>query len=194
MSSIPNHLVGGEVKLIYGLPKANQSYPIRFALFLNATAILLHLISPHSSWPVLSADVAFFLWILSRWLGGLWNFVAWSWLVGHVLVVFAVIHDWSHSAAYQETEARSGVGWGVFVNYAVILVWAAELAFRKPSLSLIVHLFVGFIYFNATVIYGQFFGQLLGIIGFTLLLTCWGFAIWRHMLSHVELDEIGPNN
>lgn len=64
----------------------------------------------------------------------------WSWAVGlafylaHVALAFHIVHDWSHSAAWQhtaqETARVTGInrGEGVWVNYLFTVIWAMDLA------------------------------------------------------------------
>jgi hypothetical protein len=93
---------------------------------------------------------------------------AWSlgcvllWL--HVAVAFHLGHGWSHAAAWEHTQAAGGFGFGVYVNYAVMLVWLADAAwlwvafdwyFTRPRwLHWAVHGFIAFVVFNAAVVFG----------------------------------------
>lgn len=56
----------------------------------------------------------------------------WAWGAGcaafHVAVALHVGHGWSHAAAVRHTAAASGVGAGVWVNYAFVALWSADAA------------------------------------------------------------------
>ena len=62
------------------------------------------------------------------------------WTVGaallaiHIALAFHYWHGWSHAAAYESTAIQSaqltGVasGWGIYLNYALLVVWTADAA------------------------------------------------------------------
>jgi hypothetical protein len=82
----------------------------------------------------------------------------------HIALAFHVGHEWSHQRAYDHTKRTSGVGEGIYVNYLFALTWTVDaiwawIAFRsylhRPKwISWTVHGFMGFIVFNAAVLYG----------------------------------------
>lgn len=90
--------------------------------------------------------------------------------VVHVVCAFAFAHDWSHQTAFDytaiETQRIAGVrrGEGIWVNYLFTVVWIADairlaIAHRRRlqtsrKVDWAVHVFFGFIVFNATVIFG----------------------------------------
>lgn len=92
---------------------------------------------------------------------------AWAWGAAasafHVAVAFHAGHSWSHAAAVRHTEAASGVGAGVYVNYAFVLTWAADAAWlalwprgyrRRPRwVAWAVHGFLTFVVVNAAVVF-----------------------------------------
>ena len=106
-------------------------------------------------------------------------------MLAHIVLSFHVVHDWSHSAAVEETarqtDAVVGVNWGggVWLNYVFALIWLGDAGWRwfdpqgyvrRPrALSLAVHGFLAFIWFNATVVFGSPFFRVIGLIGFLLL-------------------------
>ena len=121
------------------------------------------------------------------WLQGLIGFaprLAWS--VGsmamalHVAVAFHLGHAWSHDAAMRHVEASSGLGEGIFVSHTFLAVWLCDAAWwalspasyaRRPRwLHVAVHLFLAFVVFNATVIYGHGFARWLGVFAFAVLI------------------------
>ena len=54
--------------------------------------------------------------------------------IAHVALAFEVFHGWSHAEAYAHTARRTedvvGLKWGggLYVNYAIIALWTADLA------------------------------------------------------------------
>lgn len=52
----------------------------------------------------------------------------------HVLAAFGLVHDWSHENAVSETSRQARevfgleAGYGVWVNYVCVVVWAADAA------------------------------------------------------------------
>ncbi|HYE78942.1 MAG TPA: hypothetical protein VEI97_13235 [bacterium] len=107
-------------------------------------------------------------------------------LIVHVLCAFHFIHHWSHADAFaataRQTAALTGVnsGSGLWVNYALIAVWLLDLIWRwasptshqsRPRLVTIsLHAFLAFIWFNATVIFGHGLIRWLSLIAWILLL------------------------
>jgi hypothetical protein len=93
--------------------------------------------------------------------------LAWSrgcvllWL--HVAVAFHLGHGWSPAAAWRHTQQAGGFGDGIYVNYAVMLVWLADALwlcaafdayFARPRwLHWTVHGFIAFVVFNAAVVF-----------------------------------------
>ncbi len=81
----------------------------------------------------------------------------------HVAVALHTGHAWSHAAAVRHTEAVSGVGAGVVVNYAFAAVWLADAAWlaalpasyrRRPRWAAWgVHGFLAFVVVNAAVVF-----------------------------------------
>lgn len=81
----------------------------------------------------------------------------------HVAVALHAGHAWSHAAAVRHTEAATGVGAGVWVNYAFVAVWLADAAWlavsparyqRRPRWAAWgVHGFLAFVVVNAAVVF-----------------------------------------
>lgn len=126
---------------------------------------------------------------LDRWARLMWT-MACTALVAHFICAFHFFHAWSQTHAYVETARQTeevfGINWGggLFVNYAVAILWFTDVTWwwiagvssyrRRPwLLTLIWHGFLIFIFFNATVVFAD------GVtrwIGFVLSLTfclCW---------------------
>lgn len=100
----------------------------------------------------------------------------WCWTMAcvllwiHVTCAFAFVHHWSHTHAYLHTARRTaeftGFHWGggVYFNYLLLLVWAADAGWwwiapnayrQRPAIvSRVIIGFVAFMAFNATVVFG----------------------------------------
>lgn len=108
-----------------------------------------------------------------------------AWAVGaatfvvHVATAFDRVHGWSHAAAYRHVERVSGFGPGVFVSYAFTVIWVADAgwwwldrpsyAARPAWLDRLVHGFLAFVVFNATVVYETGFIRWAGVVAFAIL-------------------------
>ena len=102
----------------------------------------------------------------------------------HIAVAFHLGHGWSHRAAWEHTREVGGYGDGVFVNYAFVLVWLADVLWawvainsylaRPGWLKWSVIGFLAFVVFNAAVVFGgwdsrvAFGAGVLGAIIFTV--------------------------
>src|SRR5262249_45431654 len=85
-------------------------------------------------------------------------------LLLHILLAFWLAHGWSHDAAVRHTREVGGDGWGIVVNYVFVAMWLADVvwwwinpasyASRPRWLGGLVHGFLVFVTFNATVIFG----------------------------------------
>jgi hypothetical protein len=108
-------------------------------------------------------------------------------LLAHVACAFHVHHGWSHAAAYgdtaRQTAAVFGLGWGggLYFNYALAAFWAADVCCwwglgldayrRRPRwLGSAWQVFLLFIIFNATVVFGGGFVRWAGL-GLSLALA-----------------------
>jgi hypothetical protein len=119
---------------------------------------------------------------LARWF---WT-AACMLMIAHVGCAFGFVHRWSHAAAYQETARQTaeltGIrsGFGLYINYGMLLVWLGHVILiwcSSPaaqrflvSANRWIHAFFGFMWFNATVVFGDGFNRWGGIVGFALLL------------------------
>ncbi|MCA9024619.1 MAG: hypothetical protein KDA86_05365 [Planctomycetaceae bacterium] len=119
--------------------------------------------------------------------------VRWIWTLGcvvcllHVGAAFQFVHGWSHTAAYahtaEQTAAVTGWRWGggLWVNYAFTLWWVLDVVWnwrrgldRLPRDYVIgMHLVVGFLMFNATVVFGPVWWRwvALPIVGILIFLA-----------------------
>jgi hypothetical protein len=126
-----------------------------------------------------------------------WQTARAAWTIGcvlyvvHVLAAFHFAHEWRHSAAYdhtaRQTQAMTGVNWGggVWLNHLFTLVWIGDVALwwlapqrylnRPRWATLAVQGWLGFIAFNATVVFGQGWVRWLGVVSWLAL----AFLLWR---------------
>ncbi len=122
------------------------------------------------------------------WLG--WSRAGWSagclaYLL-HVVCAFTYYHDWSHAQAYEatarQTEAAVGVHWGggLYANYLFTMVWLTDAAlwpgaesYRRRSrlTDWLVQGFMGFMAFNATVVFASGYSRWFGVLSVGLLLA-----------------------
>jgi hypothetical protein len=123
------------------------------------------------------------------WAGQWGRLVRGLWLIGaaslwvHVVTAYGEHHHWSHAEAVQHTEAVSGVGAGIYVSYLLGLVWTADALFgwvwpgryatRPRWVGWVVHGFLAFIVFNATVVYEEGFIRWAGVVIFAVLAGLW---------------------
>jgi len=115
---------------------------------------------------------------------------AWMWGWGaaaaafHVAVALHVGHGWSHADAVRHTAEVSGVGAGVWVNYAFVAVWLADAAWlavgresyrRRPrGVAWGVHGFLAFVVVNAAIVFAP--GWRVGLTWAMLIALA---AIWK---------------
>jgi len=99
---------------------------------------------------------------------GVWTAGA-TLLAVHTAIAFHYWHGWSHAAAYastaQQSAALTGVaaGWGLYLNYAFVLVWLADAAWwwrtprsyaaRSRPLDTFVFVFFLFMMINGAVVF-----------------------------------------
>jgi hypothetical protein len=129
----------------------------------------------------------------------------WAWatsLVGamlctvHIVIAFGHHHHWSHSAAIDETARQTasvyGVAWGggVYVNYAFVAAWLAELWWwrtrpsdyfaRRPAIVWSLRAFFFTIIFNAAVVFATTRMRVAGVVLTLGLLFAWTVpSRWR---------------
>ncbi len=83
----------------------------------------------------------------------------------HLAVAFHLGHEWSHAAAWEHTRDASGVGNGIFVNYAVAVVWLTDAAWllfaprayetRARALHIAIQGFLAFVMVNAGFVFAS---------------------------------------
>lgn len=125
--------------------------------------------------------------------GDWWARLAWTTgcaaLVAHFICAFQFYHAWSHASAYRETARQTAqvfaINWGggLFINYAVALLWITDVAWwwlagldsyrRRPwILVLMWHSFLIFIIFNATVVFKAGWTRWVGLLVCTSVCLC----------------------
>jgi hypothetical protein len=135
-----------------------------------------------------------------------WVRVAWTIgcaaLVAHFALAFHFFHAWSHESAYADTARQTAeviaINWGggLFINYAVAVLWAADVVWwwlagagsylqRPWWLTLLWHGFLVFIIFNATVVFKDGWVRWVGLV--LCLVLCWSWILisrQRNEFSH----------
>jgi hypothetical protein len=108
----------------------------------------------------------------------------------HTACAFQFYHHWSHRAAYEATARQTaevvGLSWGggLYANYVFAALWAADACWwwygpesclaRPRSLEWAVQGFLGFIAFNATVVFGTGAVRWMGLAACLFLAALWG--------------------
>jgi hypothetical protein len=122
----------------------------------------------------------------------------WFWTAGfaayliHLWAAFEFVHHWSHTdaiaATAKQTKDLVGLDWGggVWANHLFTVVWGADVLWwwmslksrrsRPGWLNWFVHGFLGFIAFNATVVFASGLSRWMGVAGCVLLLSQWRAA------------------
>jgi hypothetical protein len=99
-------------------------------------------------------------------------------LLAHLACAFHFAHGWSHTRALAATAAQTaevtgiGTGVGLYLNYALAVVWLADVAWQRLAkrshenrpawMGAVLHSFMAFMWFNATVVFGSPWGQAAG--------------------------------
>jgi hypothetical protein len=111
-------------------------------------------------------------------------------LLAHFAVAFHFYHAWSHESAFLDTARQTvevfGINWGggLFINYAVALVWFGDVAWwwgagvnsyrqRPWWLTMLSHGFLIFIIFNATVVFKGGLTRWVGVVVCLSLCLSW---------------------
>ena len=113
-------------------------------------------------------------------------------LIAHVVAAFHYYHQWSYNSALVETARLTSevYGWywagGLYINFLVLAVWSADVLWwwrgfetyrqRSSIFSRSLHIFLWFIFFNATVVFESGLLRWLGIL-FTISIV----LIWLYM-------------
>jgi hypothetical protein len=119
--------------------------------------------------------------------------LACAFYLAHVVTAFQFHHHWSHLAAYRETARQTaevfGLNWGggLYFNYVFTLLWIADAAWwwqtgldryrcRPGWMTLAVHAFFGFMFLNATAVFGSGPMRWFGVAA-ALILALMAFAM-----------------
>jgi hypothetical protein len=109
-------------------------------------------------------------------------------LFAHILWTLLAVHHGSLHEAYDhtanQTERVIGVriGAGLYVNFAMLLIWAgdatcwltlANWSQIRQKLVLPLHAFFAFLFFNATVVFGTTPARWLGIVAIAIIVGAW---------------------
>jgi hypothetical protein len=141
-------------------------------------------------WTVRLAMALYVASLASRGFSPRWSRIDWT--VGcvvyllHVACAFEYYHHWSNAEAYASTARQTaetvGIDWGggLYVNYAFTLVWLADVCWwwgaassylaRPRWVDWAVNGFMGFIAFNATVVFATGFSRWFGVAACVLLI------------------------
>ena len=126
-----------------------------------------------------------------------WSRVGWTAACGvyllHVVCAFQYYHHWSDAEAYEATARHTGNvvgldwGGGLYINYAFTFLWLADVCWwwidmkgylaRPLLIEWVVQGFLGFIAFNATVVFATGFSRWFGSMACVLLAV---ILICRH--------------
>ena len=111
-------------------------------------------------------------------------------LIAHFVCAFNFYHSWSHESAYVDTARQTAevfrINWGggLFINYALVLVWIVDVTWwwvsgvssyrRRPWLLMLIwHGFLIFIIFNATVVFKDGLTRWIGLLVCLSLVLSW---------------------
>ena len=136
---------------------------VRWTARLAVAAYVVRLLADVTDWPADPARRT----KRERIVRSIWTFGGCIYLL-HVAAAFHVVHDWSHAAAAahtaRQTAALTGWSWsgGLWINYLFTLWWPLDLVWswwqgldRLPRWYVTgLHVTVGFLMFNATVVFG----------------------------------------
>jgi hypothetical protein len=111
----------------------------------------------------------------------------------HVGLAFHFYHHWSHAEAYAATARQSGIGWGLYFNYAFAIVWVADVLWwgrlRASWIGILIHSFLAFMFFNATVVFGKGWVRWAGAVATMALAVLYGISRRR---TSITLVPVGP--
>ena len=122
-------------------------------------------------------------------------FGLWAMLL-HIVISMYLSHGWSLVEAYEFTARQSGVGAGLYVNVAMILLWGIDWywighakgqTFKRWILA--IRLFIAFIVFNATVVFASSWPRYLAFVAFAWL----AFDFFRLNLRSSRGQELATN-
>lgn len=145
--------------------------------------------------------------VMGGWLkGSSWRSTWLIWTAGllaylvHVATAFAGFYHWSHAIAFSETLRQTaeltGIdsGAGIWLNYLIGILWIIDVIRWRLSgkawivgrwhwLSASFHVFLAFMIFNGTVVFGNGPVRWFGVVIFLALATVW---LRARLLPHPE--------
>jgi hypothetical protein len=112
--------------------------------------------------------------------------LACAFYLAHVSAAFQLRYHWSNSSAYLETARQTaeviGLNWGggLYFNYAFTVIWIADVFWwwrgglsgyrdRPHWVTVTVYSFFGFMFFNATVVFGSGFVRWFAVASMLIL-------------------------
>jgi hypothetical protein len=150
---------------------------VRVSLLYYAAAASLMLLLRPAEWTARSSRGA-----TARWF---WS-LAWAAYLVHLVMAFHHAHHWSHADAVAHTENVSGFGPGIFVSHLFTLVWSADVLYwwicplryaaRSCWVDRLLHGYMGFVIFNATIVFEEGLIRWAGVVLFAVLL---GLFLYR---------------
>ncbi len=133
------------------------------------------------------------VWARRAWTAGCLLFLV------HIASAFQFYHHWSHRSAYavtaQQTAEVVGVAWGggLYANYVFTLLWVAEVIWwwggldryssQPRVLKWAVQGFLGFMAFNATVVFGTGTARWLGVAATLFMTPIMAYQGWKKVLN-----------
>jgi len=137
-----------------------------------------------------------------RWVRLAWT-IGCAALVAHFICAFNFYHSWSHQSAYIDTARQTAevfrINWGggLFINYALAILWIADVAwwwfaglsaYRRRSwlITLPWHGFLLFIIFNATIVFKDGLTRWMGLLVCLTLGLSWVVSSRGRSLSTAQ--------
>jgi hypothetical protein len=116
-------------------------------------------------------------------------------------MAFHYYHHWSHADAVRHTEVVAHFGAGIYVSHFFTLVWTLDVllwwlrpaayAARSPWVGRLLHGFMVFVIFNATVVYEEGAIRWAGAVGLAAL-GCIAAAAWQSRRGSARGAETPP--
>jgi hypothetical protein len=103
----------------------------------------------------------------------------------HLFAAFQFVHDWSHTAAWnhtaQQTAKLTGWNWGggIWFNYLFAVLWGYDVLqsdrkrLRNRTVFWLIHTYLGFVVFNATVVFGVWWWKFVAVVFVPALIVVW---------------------
>lgn len=114
-------------------------------------------------------------WHLTRWC---WTLAWFAYLI-HVALAFHDYHHWSHQEAINHVEQASGFGPGIYFSHLFTLVWTLDVLaqwvipgwyLQRPGwIDWLLHGYLAFIVFQATVVFEQGVVRWASVVGMLVL-------------------------